>query len=249
MDNLPGKENMIIPIINPARNSLKQKGSRMVKVRRKSHRRTRRNARSSVKIHRPVIVESGGLFYRPKFKHGKKKGTVSSKLFRKATRLNPRHRRRSRRLFRNPSLNLKSTFKVSNLLFLASIGSGVALGFLGIPLIDRFMPQAIKDQRKWAYGVLYILLGSVMASMVKGKNLKTAAMTFAGMGIYDLISQYALTDLPQISTVNPIITNLIPDSSSTVAADYLAYPGTSQLAANYETMGADSCDPYAGILM
>jgi len=219
-------------------------------------RRSRRNP--SYKVHRPVILSSGGLFYRPKFKKGKKRGSSSSILFPKATRLNPfRRHRRSRRARFNPGLNIKKAFGMQNLMYLSSIGGGVVAGFLGIPMLDRFMPQAIRDQSKWAYGVIYILAGTMLASMLKGRALKTASITLAGMGIYDLIQQNLVQDLPMISRSSLIIDKMIPESgagggaggaaaSEAAAANYLPYgTGYAQLAANYQAVGTD--DPYQGL--
>lgn len=223
-------------------------------MRRVKSRRNPRKSTGSYKVHRPVVISSGGLFYRPKFKHGPKAGEVSSKLFTKSTRLNPFRRRKARR---NPAAALRSAFSTRNLLFLTSIGGGVMAGFLGIPLIDRFMPQAIRDQRKWAYGALYILAGSMLASMVKKPALKTASLTLAGMGVYDIIQQNLLPDMPLISTSNLLVERMLPAGTTSVeaasanympmlAANYAPQGGTyTALAANYEPMGND--DPYTGI--
>jgi hypothetical protein len=219
----------------------------------------RRRHNPSYKVHRPVIVESGGLFYRPKFHSKAHKGQISSRLHRwnrkGGIRINPLHRRRSRFLRHNPALNLKRAMSMQNILMLTSIGGGVALGFLGIPLIDRFMPQVVKDQRKWAYGVLYVLLGGFLASAVRNKNLKTLSITIAGMGIYDLISQNILTDLPQILLTNAMIDKMLPQEAVSPApapasADYLALP-RSGYGVSYNplspanAMGGDN--PYDGV--
>lgn len=195
-------------------------------AKRRTARRRRKNPIRSGK-HRPVLIYSRSKGWkRPKRSHIKK-----------AFRVNPKRRRRARR---NPKLSLKSILSKQNLMQMTAVAGGLTVGFLGIPMLLKIAPS-LGANRKYLGGA-NIAVGLLLAGMGKKSYVKTAGMTMAAVGLYDLVSQNVPTlGLPLIADTAAIVSKMIPDktsSSDTVSADYLPAPMAADfMSADYETVG------------
>jgi hypothetical protein len=138
-----------------------------------------------------------------------------------------------------------------------AIGGGIISGFMAMPLLFNVLPQSVKDQRKFL-GAIHVILGLVVASAMKNKNLKTVGYVLAGTGIYDLIAQNIDIGLPGLPTSNTLISKAIPSSTPVSASYYPAlassYEPSRNLSASYEPVSASyapealaGTNPYDGI--
>jgi len=158
---------------------------------RRSHRRSRR---IRLGAHRPVVIRTAHAWRRPK----------RSKLFRRATRINPRRsRRHGRRSYRrNPFSLPRLPFNLQNVAFGGlKIAGGIAIGMLGMPLIVKHIAPMVDKtgQYRKFYGLVHVVLGAVAASMIKKQIVREVALTVAGVGVYDLITQnLPMLGLPKI---------------------------------------------------
>jgi hypothetical protein len=132
-----------------------------------------------------------------------------SRLFRRATRINPRRsRRHGRRSYRrNPFSLPKLPFNLQNVAFGGlKIAGGIAIGVLGVPVIVKYLqPMIDKDgQYRKYYGLIHVVLGAVAAATIRKPIVRELALTVAGVGVYDLISQntdFGLPKLPDTSSM------------------------------------------------
>ena len=150
-------------------------------------------------------------------------------------RINAKRRRRYARR-RNPSLKIKQIFGKQMLMQAASIAGGITLGYLAMPLLWKVAPDSVKAQRNF-FGIAHILLGGLMATMLKNKNLKAMGVVVAGTGVYDLIAcNVPQLDLKRIPTDNLMFDNMM---GGTLAIEHqgASYPGarvpSMSLAASY----------------
>lgn len=76
------------------------------------------------------------------------------------------------------------------------IAGGIAIGMLGMPLIVKHVAPMVDKtgQYRKFYGLIHIVLGAVAAATIKKQIVKDMALTVAGVGVYDLISQ----NIPQL---------------------------------------------------
>jgi hypothetical protein len=161
--------------------------------RRKSRHKARTVARpaSRRKSHRgkrirPVVIVSGGKFYRPR----------RSKAFRRPTRINGRRRRRS-----NPDTSIRKVFSMQNITRYLAIGGGMVAGsmvtsFFATGILPftttSIYPAAMQDAMSKARPVLglgNLLVGAYVAGKVRNPMLRDAALGIAAYGGFDLFTQ------------------------------------------------------------
>jgi hypothetical protein len=178
------------------KNAFTSKGRKQARYgkRRKSHSKRRRTrSRKGRKSHagrrvRPVVVVSGGKFYRPR----------RSKTFRRPTRINGRRRHR-----KNPFMgsSLKSILSLKNIGRYVALGGGFIVGssltkflttgkipFMGDAAAPAGWVSTIAVARP-AFGLINLIAGAFMASKVRNAYLKDVAMGVAVFGGYDLLTQ------------------------------------------------------------
>jgi len=189
------------------RPAVKRKAVRRRKVapKRKATRRKRRKGSLRYGTYRPVLKYTNKGWRRPK----------RSRLMRKATRVNPRRRRRTRR---NPSLNLRTLFAKRNLIHITAVAGGIAGGMLAVPAILRVAPQ-LGEHRQFLGGIP-LVLGLGIGGMARKPAIKTAGMTLAAVGLYDLISQLVTAlRLPTLPESAMLLDSLAPESTE---ADFMS---------------------------
>lgn len=203
---------------------------------RKSTSRKRRTRKTTVGKHRPRLTYKAGKWYGGKSPRSLiKRGS--------GTRINPRRKRRRRRVRRNPALasRMKRMFSRNVIMSTAKLGAGIAIGFTAMPILYRILPQQLKDQRRWLGGV-HVLVGLGMAGLVKNKNVKDIGLVIAATGVYDLIAMNTtdMLDLPPIRTSSALADKLIPSQTSAAPAE-AAMGGRLSMqhyGASYPVMGA-----------
>lgn len=148
-------------------------------------RKSRARSKSGKRI-RPVVIVSGGKFYRPR----------RSKAFKRPTRINGRRRRRS-----NPSTSIRKVFSIQNITRYLAIGGGMVAGnmvtsFLATGILPfqstSIYPTAVQDIMTKARPVLglgNLLVGAFVASKVRNPMLRDAALGIAAYGGFDLFTQ------------------------------------------------------------
>lgn len=154
---------------------------------RKARTTARRKRSHSGKRIRPVVIVSGGKFYRPR----------RSKVFRRPARINGRRRRRS-----NPAVTIRNVFSMRNITRYLAIGGGmvvgstvtsfVATGILPFGGSTSIYPAAMQDAMSKArpvLGLANLLVGAFVASKVRNPMLKDAALGIAAYGGFDLFTQ------------------------------------------------------------
>lgn len=111
--------------------------------------------------------------------------------------------------------NLKQIFSTKILMTTAKIGGGIALGFVLMPLAYRILPDNIRiNNRRWL-GIVNVLVGSLMAGLIRNKNVKDVGIIVAGTGVYDLIaSNVTALGLPALPVSSPLIDKMMPMSGS-----------------------------------
>lgn len=200
----------------------------------------RKHARitSVAKVYRPRLYKLRGRWRRSK----------RSRLFRRAgpVMINPRYsRRRGRR--HNPAIvrSLRSAFSRQWLMQSATIGGGIALGALGLPIVNRLIPSANRAQMRPYFGVFHILLGSLIAGFGRRSYIKTLGVTIAGVGAYDLISQnVSQLGLPLLPDSSSLIDKVLPMSASYMPRrSYRAISPATAIAASYRPSLAASYTP------
>lgn len=215
-----------------------------LRPRRTHKRRARRNPRFGQ--HRPT------LSYGPKgWKRSKR-----SKLMRKRTWVNPRKRRvsrrrrwnpvatvtnsrRSRRTYRryrrNPSRSMSRNFPIMEVGKEGiMIAGGLVLGMYGIKGFAHLPP--IQKYRNF-FGVGELLIGTLVAGLCKNnKYLRSLAITFAGVGLYDLIAcNVKQLALPTVHTgaAHPAVAAAEGSVSTHVLAQAAGMPGSSGAPGGY----------------
>jgi len=195
-------------------------------------RRRRHNPRFG--LHRPTLLYSGGRWFRRK----------RSKLIRKGTRINPKRRRhfRSRRSYRrNPAL----PFNIQNVAMGGvKIAGGIVAGGLLMPVVTMVMPKDLTAKYGKFYGVIHIVLGAVLASFLKNKMLKDAALVVAGTGVYDLIaSNVGMLGLPQLPRSSALFPSpKMGEEPGVIGSSYQEQVGIDYapaLSASYQEVGDD----------
>jgi hypothetical protein len=143
--------------------------------------------------------------------------------------INPFRRRRSYR--RNPAVvaRLRSAFSRSWMTNSATIGGGIALGYLGIPLTYKILSATKQTHLRPYLGVLHLVIGALVAGMGKKAYMKTLGATIAGVGAYDLLSQNTgdMLGLPQLPISAKLIDSIIPAGMSA------SYPMRRRIASPY----------------
>lgn len=174
--------------------------------------------------------------HRPKLQYGSLPGGRTgwkrpkhSKLFPKPVRLNPRHRRYTRR---NPSLPLGiDKVAIGGL----KMAGGIAIGMFGMPLIVKLVPASMLKHRKF-FGAIHVVIGAVAAATLKNKHIKDAALVMAGTGVYDLIaSNITMLGLPTL----PNSSLLLGDVSEKIEAAGLKGDEPGVIGSSYQEVSAD----------
>lgn len=120
----------------------------------------------------------------------------------------------------------------------AKIAGGIVIGFLGMPLICKYMPADLTTKYRRYYGLLHVVAGAVAATFVKKAIVKEMALIVAGTGLYDLIArnipQLGLKGLP---STTPLLGGPVDGEEEPgiigMDADYAP-----ALGASYQAMGA-----------
>ncbi len=190
--------------------------------------------------------------HRPTLSYGPKgwKRSKRSKLMRKRTWVNPRKRRvsrrrrwnpvatvtnsrRSRRTYRryrrNPSRSMSRNFPIMEVGKEGiMIAGGLVLGMYGIKGFAHLPP--IQKYRNF-FGVGELLIGTLVAGLCKdNKYLRSLAITFAGVGLYDLIAcNVKELALPTVHTgaAHPAVAAAEGSVSTQVLAQAAGMPGSS----------------------
>jgi len=125
----------------------------------------------------------------------------------------------------------------------AKIAGGIAIGFLGMPVICRYLAPMIDKTYKYRnfYGLVHVVAGALAATFVKKQVVRDMALTVAGVGIYDLIARnLPMLQLPSLPSYNPMIGGSAElqalkgeDGVVGMEADYAPALGSS-----YQQMGA-----------
>lgn len=217
---------------------VKRRTTKRRRVRKNAKRRSTSTSRySKANRKRPTLYKSRGKWY------GSREGAVRSgtrinaKRKRRTRRKNPSYSiRRRRRYRRNPALNLKRLISKQYLFQIASIGGGIALGFMLLPLTYRVLPTEMAAKNRRFLGVVNVLIGGLMAGMLKNKNLKSMGITVAGTGVYDLIAANTedFLGLPTIPESTMLITKMLPPDLPQQDIDQ----SQKQLEASYEVESA-----------
>lgn len=221
-----------IPLINnpqfaPSGRKSRKGGNRMVT---KTKRRTRRNPkRATAKRYskkyrkRPTMYKVRGKWY------GSKRGGVKS-----GTRVNPKRRRKVRknasyvarkRRRRNPQFKINRLISRPFLMQVAGIGGGIALGYLTLPLMYKILPTEVAAKNRRFLGIVNVVLGGLMAGMLKNKTLKSMGITVAGTGVYDLIAANTqdMLGLPTIPETSMLLSKALPAPAPEAEAASASY--------------------------
>ena len=209
-----------------------------LRPRRTHKRRARRNPRFGQ--HRPT------LSYGPKgWKRSKR-----SKLMRKRTWVNPRKRRVSRRRRWNPVATVTNSrrsrrtyrrYRRNPYFPIMEVGKegimiagGLVLGMYGIKGLAHLPP--IQKYRNF-FGVGELLIGTLVAGLSKNnKYVRSLAITFAGVGLYDLIAcNVKQLALPTVHTgaAHPAVAAAEGSVSTHVLAQAAGMPGSSGAPGGY----------------
>ena len=106
-----------------------------------------------------------------------------------------------------------------------TIGVSLVAGTMSMSLVSGLIPTStdptkdLRSQMDKYLGLIHVLLGTLMYTMLRNRHLKTAGLVFGGLGVYDLIAsnvpQIGLVPLPR-SNIN--ITKLLPAAFAASAA-------------------------------
>lgn len=164
---------------------------------------------SGVKIVRPRLRKKGSKFYASRHPRG---------MIAVGTRINPKRKRRSRRVRRNPALSLKQAFSQKMLFSTAKAGAGIAIGFAAMPIFYRILPAQLKDQRRWLGGI-HVMLGLSIAGLLKNRHAKDIGLVIAATGVYDLIAMNVdFLGLPPLRTSSMLADKLMPEPQAAIPA-------------------------------
>jgi len=227
----------------------------MVLIRRRRRKVARKNPTS-----RKAVLRSGRIRRNAKHKSvsaGKHRVTLTKEksgwkgssrgYVRSGTRINPRRRRKYVRA--NP-FNIKKVLSKEYLLNMASVGGGIAAGFLLMPLIETGMKSIIKkteDQvtaSKFLGGV-HVVLGFILGTMAKNPQLRQAGYTISATGLYDLI----VSNVPGLTDAVPALPRTSVFASSLIAEEHAAgdyaqdpYSGVPSVSGDYGPLAGDTMD-------
>lgn len=241
--------------------------------RRKTTRRRRKNPWYNDRKGHAKAAKKGWATRRRK----KAKSTTSKKRksTRKRVRKNPsytprstrRVRRRRRAVRLNPPTFLRKIgLTRSNIKNAATIGAGIGVGYLGMPLMTRFAPPSMQRHRKF-FGLVHVLLGGLLFAGGRrgGSPLRLMGTTVAGMGFYDLLASNLPLGLPVLPSNLPagMLSDAIPEPSVESSADEdmgASYPrslganynppaliGASYTPPSFQTEGLGADDPFDGV--
>lgn len=151
---------------------------------------------------------------------------------------------------------MRSVINKQFLMSAGTIGVSLVAGTMSMALVSMAIPTQQRASMDKYLGIVHVLLGTLMYTMLRNKNLKTAGLVFGGLGVYDLIAsnvpQIGLTPLPRS---NVQISKLLPapaasTSAGFVGASYSRGKAPVMVGASYErnqrTIGL-SGDAYEGI--
>jgi len=119
------------------------------------------------------------------------------------------------------------------------IAGGIAVGYMGIPVICKFLSPIIDKTMQYRryYGLLHVVAGAAAASLIRQRIVKEIALTVAGVGVYDLISQ----NIPQLGLPR------LPETSMLLGYDYAPALGASYMGSSYDShMGSSDDIAYGG---
>jgi hypothetical protein len=188
--------------------------------------------------HRPVLYRtSSGNWMRPE----------KSKLFTHSTMINPRHRRRGRRSFRHNPFRVKQLISKKYLMGTLVLGGGIAVGFLAMPLVTKLATALKLGAYRRYFGLGHVVIGGVLAAMMKRRALKELGLVIAGVGVYDLIANNipalqlpAVSGKDWLSTLSPAAVSGSLDRTLSYAPTLPTVGASYQpMAASYEAMGSD----------
>jgi hypothetical protein len=113
------------------------------------------------------------------------------------------------------------------------LAGGIALGFYGMPLIEKVMPKDITTKYRKYFGLIHVVVGAVAAATIRKQLVRDLALTVAGVGVYDLIaSNLPMLGLPPIQATLPSFQGDEPGVIG-MEADFAPALGSS-----YQAMGA-----------
>lgn len=226
-------------IIRNARRSKKRRSSR--KSARRVHRRRRvRHGGARGKRIRPVIIKVGHRYKRPK----------RSRTFRRSVRINPRHRRRYRRIRHNPKFSMKGLINKQNLMTLTSI----SVGLIAWPYVKGMLNKAIPEQAakyERFTGVVPVLIGMVMLMTARRPFLKNIGLGIGAFGVYDLLASNVAA-----LKLSPPVANLGASYPVSLGAAYRApqqalgtpaYGRPPAVSQHYMSVSGDESNPYDGL--
>jgi hypothetical protein len=112
---------------------------------------------------------------------------------------------------------MRSIINRQFLMSAGTIGVSLVAGTMSMSLVSGLIPTStdptkdLRSQMDKYLGLIHVLLGTLMYTMLRNRHLKTAGLVFGGLGVYDLIAsnvpQIGLVPLPR-SNIN--ITRLLP---------------------------------------
>lgn len=154
------------------------------------------------------------------------------------TRRNPYMRRNRRRYRRNPNGFIKTLTSQQMLFTGLKIGGGIVAGSMAMPIVNRIVPEENREKWDRYYGAFHLVIGALLFSMIRNRNVKEIGLVIAGTGVYDLIAsnfpKWGLTPLPRSL---PIIDELLeakPPTNGTMGLNY-RLPVRSGYGMSYET--------------
>jgi len=248
-----------------------------INPRRRKRRRTRRNYWTNDAAGHAKAARKGWKRRRassPSRKRRKRKNPA----YGRSRRRNPVYRRRinRRRRRRNPNImaSVRRAFSRQWLMQSLTVGGGVVAGFMGMPLVYRLVPESNRTTLRPYLGIVHVLIGALMAGMLRNARMKQMGVVIAGTGVYDLLAQ----NISQLGLPGLPVSNILLDqafgggAAPALAASYpvarrpisryaALAPSAQALAASYQAPGRQitklgstwasdewtTDNPYAGI--
>lgn len=250
-------------------------------VRRRANRRRRRRRRNAWSNDARGHAKAARLGWRRRKRGGRRRRRNPALTIRHAA--NPRRRRRRRRncpttrvnrrrrrTRRNQPRIIRQLTSQKVLMSGATIGGGIVLGAVTMPLVDRMIPANNRAQFSPFLGIVNIAIGALMYGMLRNRMAKQLGLVVAGTGVYDLVAenipQLSLPSMRATALVNQMMPAAIAPNGaaasyqvarrpvSPVARLSASYPSPARAgySASYadpgmRTEGFGSTDPYAGI--
>jgi hypothetical protein len=116
---------------------------------------------------------------------------------------NPRRRRR-RGLRLNPSGLIRKLVPGKEMIRNGiTVAGGIAVGTIATPFASKIMTKVFNAEK--FTGVVHIVMGTVLFSLMKRKEVRNAGVIIAGMGIYDLIANFSGGKIPVLTRAVPLV--------------------------------------------